>query len=112
MHAITCDRHGCTLENGRIYTYHAMSYDWLCAECEGRIVQRSERDPETEIITDWAECGRCGGREFKPAGSVRQEQIEAVEVLAGLPQELQQAVVKARRRNDEAALKDAASLLY
>lgn len=112
MRAIDCDRHGCKLQDGKTYSYDALRYDWICVECEGRLVHQSQRDPDTEIITDWIECGRCGGREIKRVSSVRGEQVRAVEVLAGLPIELRKAAEKARRRRDQEALKGAASLLY
>jgi len=112
MHAIHCDRHGCKLQDGKTYRYDVLVYDWICSECEGRLVHQSERDPETEIIADRIECGRCGGREIKRVTTVRKEQVEAVEVLAGLPIELRKAAEKALRRRNQEALKGAASLLY
>jgi hypothetical protein len=97
MRATTCDRNGCTMQDGKHRTW-AQLRDWICEECEGATTHRSRRDPETTIITDWVECGRCGGRELRPAGEIRKEQVDAVLILAGLPIELQQAADRARRK--------------
>ena len=112
MRAISCDRYGCKFQDGNGYTYRALRLDWMCKDCEGSLTHLSVRDPETEVITDHIECGRCGGQEFVRISTIHREQVDAVQVMAGLPIELQKAAAKARRRKNEAAIKDAASLLY
>jgi len=112
MQILDCDRYGCKLQDGQVYTHYTLRHDWVCSECEGRLEHLSQWDPDTEIVTDWLECGRCGGREIKRITTIRNEQVQAVEVLAGLPMELQQAAEKARRAQCQVATQEAASLLY
>jgi hypothetical protein len=108
-----CDRHGCQM-HGKRYTWTQLQ-GWHCTECDGAAVHRSERDPETESITDWIECGRCGGRELRHPGEAREEMVDAVLILEGLPMELRQQVEVARRkrRNEPAlSLDEITKLLY
>ena len=95
MKIITCDRHECKLTSGKSATIDALIMDYRCVECGGRLIA-------TPVIVDYIVvghqivCGLCAGEEFEHAREIRKQQVEAVEVLAGLPQELQKAVMRQR----------------
>jgi len=96
MKAIRSDRYGVEMPDGKHYSHTDLRLDWRCSECGGRIEHLIWHDPDTDEVTDLAECGRCGGSEFECKGIIRKEQIDAVLVIEGLPMELQKAVLKAR----------------
>jgi len=100
------------MPNGKCYSYTDLALAWRCCGCGGHIEHRVTSDL-AGTLTDWAECGRCGGREFECNGIIRKEQVDAVLVIEGLPMELQEAVRKARPKLlSEDDIKASAELLY
>ena len=90
MHTIECGPHDVKIDNGSTISYRAVYLDYRCRECGGTIVCRNDG------VRDWIECGRCHGQEFIHTSEIRKQEVQAAEIMSGLPAELQRAVTKAR----------------
>ena len=87
MIATDFTRHDCLVGRKR-RTYDTLRRDWRCADCGGRIGVKWSEDGY------YAACGRCNSRNFVHEAELDRQEAEAAEVLAGLPAELAEAILK------------------
>lgn len=82
----TCSTNSCRLDDGKIIPNRKIVWGYVCAECEHGL---------TETIDD-VRCPECGSHSIISRDLLSRQRVQAVEVLRGLPQELQAAALAAR----------------
>lgn len=91
---------------GPLVTYDTLKRSYSCTRCGGRI------EEVFNGAVHYAVCGRCGNmEEFTSHAQERREEVEAAEVMHGLPVELQ-LKYRNQPRFSEKDLKEIEGLLF
>lgn len=89
MKVISCGRNDCLLENGQRLRGEALRANYVCRDCGGTLELQLVMENYI-VVGQTVNCGSCGGDDFISVATLRRQLVAEVEVIAGLPRELQQ----------------------
>lgn len=76
----------CVIDDKTEKTPNQVRWDYLCADCGHALAEYNDPD---------VQCPECGGREIERRGEAQQQRENTLEIVGGLPTELQEAVKRA-----------------